>query len=139
MEPERSRITPNQASAPERRPATPSVSPEQPPGAGESTSGSEQEAQPRPAADGSLTLPAVQPSPPPPAPPPAPADEAATAAVSAPDVADDVDVIEKEWVDRAKKIIAETKDDPHTQEEEFEKLQVEYHRKRYGRDIKSRS
>lgn len=54
-----------------------------------------------------------------------------------PDVADDVDVIEKAWVDRAKQIIKETKDDPKAQEDAFEQLQIEYHKKRYGRDIKA--
>lgn len=58
-------------------------------------------------------------------------------ASSMPDVADDVDVIEKAWVDKAKQVIKDTKDDPHAQEQEFEKLQIEYHKKRYGRDIKA--
>ncbi|MEX0919828.1 MAG: hypothetical protein WDZ32_01660 [Candidatus Saccharimonadales bacterium] len=55
-----------------------------------------------------------------------------------PDVADDIDVIEKAWVDRAKQIIKENKDDPRSQEEAFEQLQIEYHKKRYGRDIKAK-
>lgn len=50
-------------------------------------------------------------------------------------VAADEDVIEKEWVDKAKKIIAETKDDPYQREQRIKKLQVEYLRKRYGREI----
>lgn len=58
-------------------------------------------------------------------------------ASSMPDVAEDVDVIEKAWVDKAKQVIKDTKDDPHAQEQEFEKLQIEYHKKRYGRDIKA--
>ena len=44
-------------------------------------------------------------------------------------------LIEKEWVDKAKKIIAETKDDPYRREVEIGKLQIEYIRKRYGREI----
>ena len=55
-----------------------------------------------------------------------------------PDLADDVDVIEKAWVDKAKQIISDTKDDPHAQEKAFEQLQIEYHKKRYGRDIKAK-
>ena len=51
--------------------------------------------------------------------------------------AGDDDLIEKEWVDRAKKIIAETKDDPYRREKEISKLQVEYIRRRYGREIGS--
>lgn len=52
-----------------------------------------------------------------------------------PTVAADVDLIEKEWVDRAKLIVSKTRDDPHEQESEVGKLQAEYLRKRYGRDI----
>ncbi|MBI3984087.1 hypothetical protein HY346_02195 [Candidatus Microgenomates bacterium] len=52
-------------------------------------------------------------------------------------VAEDVDVIEMEWVNKAKKIINETKDDPHTQEKEVERLQREYLKKRYGKEIKA--
>lgn len=52
-----------------------------------------------------------------------------------PMVANDDDLIEKEWVDKAKKIITETKDDPFRREQEVGKLQVEYLRKRYGREL----
>ena len=52
-----------------------------------------------------------------------------------PDVAGDDDLIEKEWVDKAKKIIADTRDDPYRREKEISKLQIEYIRKRYGREI----
>lgn len=50
-------------------------------------------------------------------------------------VAGDDDLIEKEWVDKAKKVIADTRDDPHRRELEVKKLQVDYVRKRYGREI----
>jgi Txe/YoeB family toxin of Txe-Axe toxin-antitoxin module len=53
-----------------------------------------------------------------------------------PQIADDVDVIEKTWVDKAKKIIDETKGDPYQQEERVEKLQKSYLKKRYGKEIK---
>ncbi len=49
--------------------------------------------------------------------------------------AKDDDLIEKEWVDKAKKILAETKDDPYRREQAINKLQIEYVRKRYGRII----
>lgn len=64
-------------------------------------------------------------------------DDGAGAAVGSDDglVAADVDLIEKEWVDKAKKIIASTKDDPYRREQEISKLQIEYVRKRYGRVI----
>lgn len=54
---------------------------------------------------------------------------------SNPVVAADDDLIEKEWVDKAKKIIAETRDDPYRREQEVSKLQADYLRKRYGREI----
>ena len=47
-------------------------------------------------------------------------------------VANDDDLIEKEWVDKAKKIITETKEDPYSREEAVNKLQKEYQQKRYG-------
>ena len=50
-------------------------------------------------------------------------------------IANDDDLIEKEWVDKAKKILAQTKDDPYKHEKEVSKLQIEYVRKRYGRII----
>lgn len=53
-------------------------------------------------------------------------------------VAGDEDVIEKEWVDRAKKIINDTKDDPHQREQQIKSLQIDYLRKRYGREIGER-
>ena len=54
---------------------------------------------------------------------------------STPLVANDDDLIEKEWVDKAKKIVTETKDDPYRREAEVGKLQVEYLRKRYGKEL----
>lgn len=52
-----------------------------------------------------------------------------------PIVANDDDLIEKEWVDKAKKIIAETKDDPYRREKEVGKLQADYLKKRYGKEL----
>lgn len=57
-------------------------------------------------------------------------DDAATPLIAA-----DEDLIEKEWVDKAKKIILETKDDPYRREQEVKKIQIDYVKKRYGRDI----
>ena len=54
---------------------------------------------------------------------------------AAPLLASDDDLIEKEWVDKAKKILAETRDDPYKREYEISRLQIEYIRKRYGREI----
>lgn len=50
-------------------------------------------------------------------------------------VAADEDLIEKEWVDKVKKVILETKDDPYRREQEVKKIQMDYVRKRYGREI----
>jgi hypothetical protein len=52
-----------------------------------------------------------------------------------PTLAADDDLIEKEWVDKAKKIILETKDDPYRRELEVNKLQTDYLRKRYGKEL----
>lgn len=53
-----------------------------------------------------------------------------------PAVADDVDVIEKEWVDKAKSIVNEHKHDPYNQEKETSKLKADYLKKRYDKDVK---
>jgi|AntRauTorckE6833_2_1112554.scaffolds.fasta_scaffold00582_7 hypothetical protein len=54
-----------------------------------------------------------------------------------PQIADDVDVIEKEWVDKAKEIIEQTRNHPYQQEQEVERLQQSYLKKRYGKDVSS--
>ena len=55
---------------------------------------------------------------------------------TAPDLANDVDVIEKEWVDKAKQIVKETVDDPYKQNHNVSMLKADYMKKRYGKDIK---
>ena len=52
-----------------------------------------------------------------------------------PSLANDDDVIEKEWVDKAKRIVAETKDDPYRREEAVNKLQADYLKKRFGKEL----
>jgi len=54
----------------------------------------------------------------------------------APAAADDLDLIEKEWVDKAKEIVARTHSDPHTQNNEMTRFKADYMKKRYGKDIK---
>lgn len=54
-----------------------------------------------------------------------------------PDVAADDDLIEKEWVDKAKQIVNQTKDDPHQREKGVTKLKVNYLKKRFGRELDS--
>ena len=68
---------------------------------------------------------------------PDPAPVVATVVDNNPVVANDDDLIEKEWVDKAKKIIAETKDDPYRREQEVGRLQADYLRKRYGKELGS--
>lgn len=53
-----------------------------------------------------------------------------------PVIAGDDDVIEKEWVDKAKKIVNATREDPYRQEQEVSKLQADYLKKRYGKEVK---
>jgi len=45
------------------------------------------------------------------------------------------DVMEKEWVDRAKQIVSETKDDPNQRKQRVDQLQLDYLHKRYGKDL----
>lgn len=52
-------------------------------------------------------------------------------------VAEDVDLIEKEWVERAKDIVHKTKDNPHLQNKALTELKVDYIKKRYNKDIRT--
>lgn len=72
-----------------------------------------------------------------PMPQPAPVPAPAVVSDDNPAIAGDDDLIEKEWVDRAKKIIIDTKDDPYRREREVNKLQIDYLRKRYGKELGS--
>jgi hypothetical protein len=51
-------------------------------------------------------------------------------------MADDADLIEKEWVARAKSVVEQTKADPFVQNKELNKVKADYIKKRYNRDIK---
>jgi hypothetical protein len=53
--------------------------------------------------------------------------------------AKDEDLIEREWVVKAKAIVQNTRADPYQQEEAISKLQREYLKKRYGKDLKASS
>ncbi len=77
-----------------------------------------------------LPVPIVAPSP-----IPIQTDDSATTPLVTPLAAADDDLIEKEWVDQAKKIIAQTKDDPHKREREVQRLQADYLKKRYGKEL----
>lgn len=52
-----------------------------------------------------------------------------------PAVAADDDLIEKEWVDKAKQIISSTDGDPAQREKEISRLQTDYLKKRYGKEL----
>ncbi len=52
-----------------------------------------------------------------------------------PSVANDDDQIEKEWVNKAKQIIIETQNDPYKREQDVSRLQADYIKKRYGKDL----
>jgi hypothetical protein len=53
--------------------------------------------------------------------------------VDTPTVADDVNLIEKVWVEKAKTIVKQTKTDPYQQEKQVGMLQKDYQGKRYGK------
>lgn len=58
-----------------------------------------------------------------------------TPATTTPLVAADEDLIEKEWVDKAKEIIEQTRDDPHARTQKVNELQRDYLQKRYGKVV----
>ena len=53
-----------------------------------------------------------------------------------PAMADDTDLIEKEWVEKAKEIVARTRHDPYLQNKEVELMKADYMRKRYNKEVK---
>jgi hypothetical protein len=61
---------------------------------------------------------------------------ATTTSASATTVTDS-DLIEKEWVTRAKAIVERTKEDPHAQSEELTVVKAEYLKKRYNKTLKT--
>ena len=53
-----------------------------------------------------------------------------------PQVAEDTDLIETEWVEAAKRIIEANRDDPYNQNRAMTLLRADYMKKRYNKDIK---
>ena len=53
----------------------------------------------------------------------------------APGIAEDSDLIEKEWVMKAKEIVARTRTDPHKQVQEMNRYKADYMHKRYNKEI----
>ena len=76
---------------------------------------------------------------PPASPPAAPVDDTAVAPLA---TADDVtpsnggDKIEKQWIEKAKSIITQTKEDPHAQKQEMSRVKAQYIQKRFNKTIK---
>ena len=52
--------------------------------------------------------------------------------IAAPQVAQDGDLMEREWLDKLKKMIKET-NDPYLKQKYFRDIQMDYMKKRYGR------
>jgi Txe/YoeB family toxin of Txe-Axe toxin-antitoxin module len=57
--------------------------------------------------------------------------------IKTPSIAEDTDLIEKEWVDKAKEIVEKTRASPYKQQEELAKMKADYLKKRYNREIRS--
>jgi hypothetical protein len=51
-------------------------------------------------------------------------------------LADDGDLIEKEWVNKAKRIVDNTREDPYKQSEELTVVKADYMQQRYNKAIK---
>lgn len=63
-------------------------------------------------------------------------DQSAPAAPLTQDLpADDVDLIEKQWVERAKAIVRRTQNDPYTQKKEISRAGADYIKKRFNKTI----
>ena len=72
-----------------------------------------------------------------PTPPATPAnDQAASSNSNNPATADDGDLIEKEWVSKAKQIVDKTRNDPYKQSEELTVFKADYMKKRYNKSVK---
>ena len=59
-----------------------------------------------------------------------------TTTIAVPAVADDQDLIEKEWVAKAKQIVEKTRDDPYQQSQNLTVFKNDYMQKRYNKTIK---
>jgi len=55
--------------------------------------------------------------------------------IDVPEVANDIDLIEKAWVQKAKAIVESTQGDPYLQNKQINRMKVDYIKKRYNKDI----
>lgn len=65
----------------------------------------------------------------------APTSQNSTSTMS-PLIANDTDLIEKDWVNGAKRIVESTKEDPHAQTNEISRYRASYVKKRFNKDLK---
>lgn len=65
-----------------------------------------------------------------------PKDSPTTVQTSTPAIVDDGDLIEKEWVHKAKQIVEANRDDPYRQSEQLTVFKADYMKKRYDKNIK---
>jgi hypothetical protein len=56
--------------------------------------------------------------------------------IAIPDEAADTDLIEKEWVERAKQVVEHTAGNPYEQQRAISQMKADYMKKRYNKDIK---
>jgi hypothetical protein len=63
-------------------------------------------------------------------------DVSTTTQVKTSKIIEDTDLIEKEWVDKAKRIVERNRDDPYKQSEEITGVRAEYMKKQYNKTIK---
>jgi hypothetical protein len=53
-----------------------------------------------------------------------------------PHIAEESELIEKEWIHKAKQIVEQTRRDPHLQTKQMSVVKADYLKKRYNRDVK---
>lgn len=63
-------------------------------------------------------------------------DDSSTTKMGGSKVLQDDDLIEKEWVNKAKRIVEHTRNDPHQQSEQLTLVKADYMKKRYNKTIK---
>jgi hypothetical protein len=107
----------------------PGINPEQGPAAAP-------ERAPSPAQPAGPAMAIPLPTPQIPAPVASQTDVPVTTQAAGPVMADDGDLIEKEWVNKAKHIVEHTRDDPYKQSEELTVVKADYMQKRYNKTIK---
>ena len=66
-----------------------------------------------------------------------PTDVSTTTNSRTPKIIEDTDLIEKEWVDRVKRIVQQNRDDPYKQSQLLTELRAEYMSKQYNKIIKT--